>query len=205
MRRPATRPSLISPGDPSPIVVRDHAVLALALQETHPFAAGREQLLLRVLVEVDRQEVVQDVERLVGHLHRPRLLRGVGRRPEDQDASPLAFPVGPLRAAPVKRRDDQLRRPSPSTSAHRMRCSVGSSAIECSSHGAPAAPCLTQCSVPPPVVFVGCQLAPSATSSFPSRSMSCSARHDVVFRRRPAQDDLLLKPRSLEPDEIRAR
>ena len=64
-----------------------------------------------------------------------------------------------------------------------MRWSVGSSAIECSSQSAPGAPWRTQCSVPPLDVFVGCQLAPSATSSAAVAIDVVQRQADVVFRR----------------------
>ena len=63
---------------------------------------------------------------------------------------------------------------SPSTSAHLMRCSVGSAKIGKTSHAgvAPGAFCLTHCRVP---VFSRVQPAPSAISRRPSPSMSCGA------------------------------
>ena len=110
-----------------------------------------------------------------GHGSRAGLAGGVKMRIR----APWPCQSGPFVPRPCNGATTSSRLPSPSTSAHRIRWSVGSSAMECSVHSAPGAPCLTQCSVPPLVVLVGCQLAPSATSSRPSRSISCSARQTL--------------------------
>ena len=146
---------------------------------------------------------MDDVQGVVGDLHRPGVARGIGRRPEDQDSRALALPLGSLSCHGRAAAPRQFAVTVAIESAQRMRWSVGSSAIECNSQSsAPGAPCRTQCSVPPLDVLVGCQLAPRATSSRPSRSMSFKDRHTLSFGVSPLYDRALLPCRRFEPHQV---
>ncbi len=81
-----------------------------ALQQVQPFAAGGHDLFLCVVVEVHRQEVVENVQGVVSHFNGPRLAGGCCRRADDEEAGAGTLPVGPLRSPPVQWPDDQLLR-----------------------------------------------------------------------------------------------
>src|SRR5439155_1560346 len=85
---------------------------------------------------------------------------------------------GRVVSLPIKGATINSCRPSPSRSAKFIRCVVGYSMIGCSVH-CPAGllPPVIHWIVPPLLVFVGCQSAPTAKSSRPSPSMSYGACH----------------------------
>ena len=82
--------------------------------------------------------------------------------------------AGPLDPLPCSGAAMSSRRRSPSTSAHLMRCRVGSAEMGNTSHAGvvPGAFCFTHTRVP---VFCPVQPAPSAMSRRPSPSISCGA------------------------------
>ena len=87
--------------------MRPRSVLA-ALPGRHSFLAGSDELVLRILVEVHRQEIVLNVVGLAGNFHRPGFGLRFRRRLEHQQTSTRSIPIRSLGAFAVQRRDDQL-------------------------------------------------------------------------------------------------
>src|SRR5213594_1584184 len=74
-----------------------------------PLTACDDNFLLWISVEVFHEEVVHDVERIVGDLHGPGIARRVFWHAVNQDSRALPLPGWSFGCAPVEWRNHQLR------------------------------------------------------------------------------------------------
>ena len=111
-----------------------------ALEQVQALAAGGDQLVVAVAVEVEHGEVVDDVQRVVDDLGRPRILAGSLGTRNASSRGPTPFHSGGDVPRPCSGATISSGSPVPSTFAQRMRCSVGSAVMSRSVQLAPASP-----------------------------------------------------------------
>ena len=180
------------------------APVGAALEQVQALAARGDQLVVAVAVEVEHGEVVDDVQRVVDQLGRPRILGGILGHAQREQPRTDAVPLGRRRAAAVQRRDDQLgiARAVDVRPADAMQRRLGGDVAQ-----RPARARRARRGPVERAAAVRVARLPGGAEGDVEAAVAIDVvrrQRDVVLRRLPVEHDVRLPRRVLEPDQLRA-